>query len=432
MALIVHKYGGTSMGSTERIRNVAKRVAKWARAGHQMVVVPSAMSGETNRLLGLAKELSPDAATPAAMRELDMIAATGEQVSVGLLAIALQAEGLHAVSYAGWQVPITTDTAYTKARIASIDDARVRADLAAGKVVIITGFQGIDADGNVTTLGRGGSDTSAVAVAAAMKAAECLIYTDVDGVYTTDPRIVPEARRLATISFEEMLEMASLGSKVLQIRSVEFAGKYRVPLRVLSSFTPWDIPIDEEAASGTLITFEEDANMEQAVVSGIAFNRDEAKISVLGVPDRPGIAYQILGPVADANIDIDVIIQNVSHDGKTDFSFTVHRNDYARTLDLLKTKVQPVTGAAEVTGDPKICKGRIVGIGMRSHVGVASKMFRTLSEEGINIQMISTSEIKTSVVIDEKYMELAVRALHKAFELERRQLPESALTAIAG
>ncbi len=419
MALIVHKYGGTSMGSTERIRNVAKRVAKWARAGHQMVVVPSAMSGETNRLLGLAKELSPEKSTPELARELDMIAATGEQVSVGLLAIALQAEGMPSVSYAGWQVPITTDTAYTKARISSIDDVRVRSDLAQGKVVIITGFQGVDPDGNVTTLGRGGSDTSAVAVAAALKAAECLIYTDVDGVYTTDPRIVPEARRLRTISFEEMLEMASLGSKVLQIRSVEFAGKYHVPLRVLSSFTPWDIAIDEESRSGTLITFEEDVNMEQALVSGIAFSRDEAKVSLLGVPDRPGIAYQILGPVADANIDIDVIIQNVSHDGKTDFSFTVHRNDYARTLDLLKTQVQPVTGAAQVTGDPKICKVSIVGIGMRSHVGVASKMFRTLSEEGINIQMISTSEIKTSVVIDEKYMELAVRALHKAFELEQ-------------
>ena len=419
MALIVHKYGGTSMGSTERIRNVAKRVAKWAHAGHQMVVVPSAMSGETNRLLGLAKELSPEIATPELQRELDMIASTGEQVSVGLLAIALQAEGMQAVSYAGWQVPISTDMAYTKARIQSIDDQRVRADLAAGKVVIITGFQGVDADGNITTLGRGGSDTSAVAVAAAMKADECLIYTDVDGVYTTDPRIVPEARRLHTISFEEMLEMASLGSKVLQIRSVEFAGKYRVPMRVLSSFTPWDIPIDEEAKSGTLITYEEDEKMEQAVVSGIAFNRDEAKVSLLGVPDRPGIAYQILGPVAEANIDVDVIIQNVSHEGKTDFSFTVHRNDYARTMELLKTVVLPKTGGAEVAGDNKICKVSIVGIGMRSHVGVASKMFAALSEEGINIQMITTSEIKTSVVIDEKYMELAVRALHKAFELDQ-------------
>ena len=407
------------MGSTERIASVAKRVAKWARAGHQLVVVPSAMSGETNRLLGLAKALSPAQSSTALTRELDMIAATGEQVSVGLLSIALQAEGVQAVSYAGWQVPIETDSAFTKARIQRIDDQRVRADLAAGKVVVITGFQGIDPDGHITTLGRGGSDTSAVAVAAAMKADECLIYTDVDGVYTTDPRVVPEARRLHTISFEEMLEMASMGSKVLQIRSVEFAGKYRVPLRVLSSFTPWDIDIDEEARSGTLITFEEDEKMEQAIVSGIAFNRDEAKVTVMGVPDKPGIAYQILGAVAEANIDVDVIIQNVSHDGRTDFSFTVHRNDYSRVMDLLNTQVGPATGAAQVTGDPKICKVSIVGIGMRSHVGIAAKMFRTLSEEGINIQMISTSEIKTSVVIDEKYMELAVRALHKAFDLEQ-------------
>jgi aspartate kinase len=419
MALIVHKYGGTSMGSTERIRLVAKRVAKWARAGHQMLVVPSAMSGETNRLLALAKDVAPAASSGEVMRELDMIAATGEQVSVGLLALALWAEGVPAVSYAGWQVPIQTDSAYTKARIMRIDEQRVRADLAAGKVVVITGFQGVDAQGNVTTLGRGGSDTSAVAVAAALHADECLIYTDVDGVYTTDPRIVAEARRLHTISFEEMLEMASLGSKVLQIRSVEFAGKYRVPLRVLSSFTPWDIDIDDEAASGTLITFEEDEKMEQAIVSGIAFNRDEAKISVLGVPDRPGIAYQILGPVADSNIDVDVIIQNVSHDGRTDFSFTVHRNDYARTIELLKSRVVPQIGAADLVGDTKICKVSIVGIGMRSHVGVASRMFGVLSQEGINIQMISTSEIKTSVVIDEKYMELAVRALHKAFDLEQ-------------
>jgi aspartate kinase len=422
MALIVHKYGGTSMGSTERIRSVAQRVAKWVRAGHQIVVVPSAMSGETNRLLGLARDLMPDsrtAGTAEAMRELDALAATGEQVSVGLLAIALQAQGLQAVSYGGWQVPIRTDSAFTKARITSIDDTRVRADLAAGKVVVIAGFQGIDDGGNVTTLGRGGSDTSAVAVAAAMQADECLIYTDVDGVYTTDPRIVPEARRLATISFEEMLELASQGSKVLQIRSVEFAGKYRVPTRVLSSFTPWDIPLDEEAVSGTLITFEEDEKMEQAVVAGIAFNRDEAKISIIGVPDKPGIAYQLLGPVADANIDVDVIIQNLSHDGRTDFSFTVHRNDYARALDLLKTQVLPAVGAAEVLGDAKICKVSIVGIGMKSHAGVAATMFRTLSEESINIQMITTSEIKTSVVIDEKYMELAVRALHKAFGLEQ-------------
>jgi aspartate kinase len=407
------------MGSTERIRNVAKRVAKWARAGHQMVVVPSAMSGETNRLLGLAKELAPAKPGDAYQRELDMLGSTGEQVSVGLLSIALQAEGLEAVSYAGWQVPVRTNSAFTKARIESIDDKKVRADLAAGKVVVITGFQGVDEGGNITTLGRGGSDTSAVAVAAAMKAAECLIYTDVDGVYTTDPRVVPEARRLHTVSFEEMLEMASMGSKVLQIRSVEFAGKYKVPLRVLSSFTPWDIPIEEEAKSGTLITFEEDEQMEQAVVSGIAFNRDEAKVSILGVPDKPGIAYNILGAVADANIEVDVIIQNISKDGKTDFSFTVHRNDYARTVDLLKTKVMPSLGTERIEGDTRICKVSIVGIGMRSHVGIASKMFRALAEEGINIQMISTSEIKTSVVIDEKYMELAVRALHRAFDLDQ-------------
>ena len=419
MALIVHKYGGTSMGSTDRIRNVAKRVAKWARAGHQMVVVPSAMSGETNRLLGLAKELSPAKPGDAYSRELDMLASTGEQASSALLAIALQSEGMESVSYAGWQVPIRTDSAHTKARIESIDDSKVRADLAAGKVVIVTGFQGVDELGNITTLGRGGSDTSAVAVAAAMKAQECLIYTDVDGVYTTDPRVVPEARRLHTVSFEEMLEMASMGSKVLQIRSVEFAGKYRVPLRVLSSFTDWDIDINEEAQSGTLITFEEDEHMEQAVVSGIAFNRDEAKISVVGVPDKPGIAYQILGAVADANIDVDVIIQNLSKDGKTDFSFTVNRGDYAKTVDILRSKVMPGLGAHDVVGDTKICKVSIVGIGMRSHVGIASKMFRVLSEEGINIQMISTSEIKTSVVIDEKYMELAVRALHKAFDLDQ-------------
>ena len=419
MALIVHKYGGTSMGSTERIRNVAKRVAKWHRAGHQMVVVPSAMSGETNRLLGLAKELAPSKASPSYERELDMLASTGEQASSALLAIALQAEGLESISYAGWQVPIRTNNAYTKARIESIDDARVRADLDAGKVVIVTGFQGMDDEGNITTLGRGGSDTSAVAVAAAMQAQECLIYTDVDGVYTTDPRVVPEARRLKTVSFEEMLEMASLGSKVLQIRSVEFAGKYRVPLRVLSSFTPWDIDIHEEAASGTLITFEEDEHMEQAIVSGIAFNRDEAKIALRGVPDKPGIAYQILGAVAQANVDVDMIIQNISKDGKTDFSFTVNRGDYAKTMDLLRASVIPGLGLDDLEGDTKICKVSIVGIGMRSHVGIASKMFRALSEEGINIQMISTSEIKTSVVIDEKYIELAVRALHKAFDLDQ-------------
>ena len=407
------------MGSPERIRNVAKRVAKWARAGHQIVVVPSAMSGETNRLLGLAGELAPAKATAEYHRELDMLAATGEQASSALLAIALQAEGMPAVSYTGWQVPVRTDSSYTKARIESIDDQRVRADLDAGRVVIVTGFQGIDGDGNITTLGRGGSDTSAVAIAAAMKADECLIYTDVDGVYTTDPRVVPAARRLHTVSFEEMLEMASLGSKVLQIRSVEFAGKYKVPMRVLSSFTPWDIDLAEEAQSGTLITFEEDEKMEKAVVSGIVFNRGEAKISVLGVPDTPGIAYRILGPVADANIEVDVIIQNISKDGKADFSFTVNHSDFNRALDLLRTTVVPELGAKEVVGDPNICKVSIVGIGMRSHVGVASTMFRVLSQEGINIQMISTSEIKTSVIIDEKYLELAVRSLHTAFGLDK-------------
>ena len=415
MALIVHKYGGTSMGSVERIKNVAQRVAKWHAAGHQMVVVPSAMSGETNRLIALAREIQaqPDD------RELDMIASTGEQVSVGLLAMALKAIGVDAVSYAGWQVPIRTNSAHTKARIESIEDSKARADLAAGRVVIITGFQGIDDAGNITTLGRGGSDTSAVAVAAALKADECLIYTDVDGVYTTDPRIVPEARRLAKVTFEEMLEMASLGSKVLQIRSVEFAGKYRVKTRVLSSLTPPDIDLAVEAASGTLITFEEDESMEKAVISGIAFNRDEAKITVLGVPDRPGIAYQILGPVAESNIDVDMIIQNASEAGLTDFSFTVNRNEYKKAMDVLETKVKAGINAAGIVGDPQIAKVSVVGIGMKSHVGIASMMFRTLSEEGVNIQMISTSEIKISVIIADKYMELAVRALHKAFGLEQ-------------
>jgi len=403
------------MGSVERIQNVARRVAKWRAAGHRMVVVPSAMSGETNRLIALAREIQPQPDP----RELDMIASTGEQVSVGLLAMALKAQGTDAVSYTGWQVPVRTDSAYTKARILSIDDARVRADLDAGRVVIVTGFQGIDEFGNVTTLGRGGSDTSAVAIAAALKADECLIYTDVDGVYTTDPRVVPEARRLERITFEEMLEMASLGSKVLQIRSVEFAGKYHVKTRVLSSLTPPEIPLQVEANSGTLITFEEDASMEQAVISGIAFSRDEAKITVMNVPDRPGIAFQILGPIADANIDVDMIIQNQSVGGMTDFSFTVHRNEYQRALDVLEGKVREVIKAGDIVGDPKICKVSAVGIGMRSHVGIASQMFRTLSEEGINIQMISTSEIKISVVIEDKYMELAVRALHKAFGLDQ-------------
>ncbi len=403
------------MGSTERIKNVARRVAKWHDAGHQVVVVPSAMSGETNRLLGLAKEITgqPDP------RELDMLAATGEQASVALLAIALQAIGKQAVSYTGWQVPIVTDNAYTKARIESIDDARVRKDLDAGRIVIITGFQGIDGEGNITTLGRGGSDTSAVAVAAAMKAAECLIYTDVDGVYTTDPRVVSDARRLKSVTFEEMLEMASLGSKVLQIRSVEFAGNYRVPTRVLSSLTDPLTPLDEEARSGTLISFEEDTHMEQATITGIAFNRDEAKITVMGVPDRPGIAYQILGPISDANIEVDMIIQNQSVEGKTDFTFTVPRGEYEKSLKIIDGEVKQHLGASKVAGDAKVSKVSVVGVGMRSHVGIASQMFRTLSEESINIQMISTSEIKISVLIDEKYMELAVRALHKAFGLEQ-------------
>jgi aspartate kinase len=373
------------------------------------------MSGETNRLLGLAKEItsSPDP------RELDMLASTGEQASVALLAIALQAIGKQAVSYTGWQVPVLTDNAYTKARIQSIDDVKVRKDLDAGRIVIITGFQGIDGDGNITTLGRGGSDTSAVAVAAALKAAECLIYTDVDGVYTTDPRVVSEARRLKTVTFEEMLEMASLGSKVLQIRSVEFAGNYQVPTRVLSSLTDPLMPLEEEASSGTLISFEEESHMEQATITGIAFSRDEAKITVMGVPDRPGIAYQILGPVADANIEVDMIIQNQSVDGRADFTFTVPRGDYDKAMKLVDGEIKAKLGAGGIEGDAKVSKVSVVGVGMRSHVGIASQMFHTLSEEGINILMISTSEIKISVLIDEKYTELAVRALHKGFGLEK-------------
>ena len=414
MALIVHKYGGTSVGSVERIRNVARRLEKWHRAGHQLVVVVSAMSGETNRLLALAKEVqgSPDP------RELDVIASTGEQVTIGLLSMALMDRGLKAKSYTGPQVHVLTDSAFTKARIIEIDEKKIRADLAQGTIVVVAGFQGADEHGNLTTLGRGGSDTSAVAMAAALKADECLIYTDVDGVYTTDPRIVPEAQRLKKITFEEMLEMASLGSKVLQIRSVEFAGKYKVPLRVLSSLTDPDFPLEQEASSGTLITFEDDHTMEKAVISGVAFSRDEAKITLTRVPDRPGIAYQILGPIADANIDVDMIVQNISVDGTTDFSFTVHRNEYAKAMDVLNSKVKEHVGAREIVGDQKIAKVSIVGIAMRSHVGIASQMFRTLAEEGINIQMISTSEIKVSVVVEDKYMELAVRALHKAFGLD--------------
>jgi aspartate kinase len=417
MALIVQKFGGTSVGSAERIRNVARRIAKWKRAGHELVVVPSAMAGETNRLLALAGELQ---AQPEP-RELDMVAATGEQVSAGLLAMALIECGVTARSYAGWQVGMLTDSAYTKARILQIDDARIRRDLAAGHVVVVAGFQGVDGAGNVTTLGRGGSDTSAVALAAALQASECQIYTDVDGVYTADPRIVPEARRLHTVTFEEMLEMASAGSKVLQIRSVEFAGKYKVPTRVLSSLTDPMLPVEAEGRAGTLITFEEDPHMamEKAVVSGVAAQRDEAKITVHSVPDKPGIAYAILGPVADANINVDVIVQNVSHDGMTDLSFTVSRGDMPRAMKILKDQVKPHIGCKEVTGDDRMAKISIVGMGMRSHAGIAAQMFRTLAEEGINIQMISTSEIKISVVVDEKYAELAVRVLHKAFELDQ-------------
>ena len=409
MALIVQKYGGTSVGSVERIRNVAKRVARYHREGHQLIVVVSAMSGETNRLLALAKELAPEP-NP---RELDVVAATGEQVTIGLLAIALDATGLKAKSYTGGQIRVLTDSAFTKARILSIDEDRIRTDLAAGIIVVVAGFQGVDGAGNITTLGRGGSDTSGVALAAALKADECQIYTDVDGVYTTDPRIVPEARRLDTVTFEEMLEMASLGSKVLQIRSVEFAGKYNVKLRVLSSFE--DL---ESTSHGTLITFEEDDTMEQAIISGIAFNRDEAKISLMGVEDRPGIAYSIVGPIAAANVDVDMIVQNIGASGHTDFSFTVNRTEYQQALDVLAAERGKSFMAREIIGDKRICKVSVVGIGMRSHVGIASKMFKALADEGINIQMISTSEIKISVVIDEKYLELAVRVLHRAFELD--------------
>ena len=415
MALIVQKYGGTSMGSPERIREVAKRVARFAREGHRLVVVPSAMAGETNRLLALAKEINPEP-TP---RELDVIASTGEQVSIGLLALALHGLGLKAKSYTGWQVPIVTDAAFTKARILGIDDRNMREDLDKGHIVIVAGFQGIDDDENITTLGRGGSDTTGVALAAALKADECQIYTDVDGVYTADPRIVPEARRLDTITFEEMLEAASLGSKVLQIRSVEFAGKYQVKLRVLSSFT--DVNSND---MGTLITFEEQDNMEQAIISNVAHNRDEAKITIIGVPDRPGIAAAILGPIAAANIDVDMIIQNASIESLTDFSFTVHRNEFKRAMEILQSKVKGAIGARDIVGDDRIAKVSLVGIGMRTHAGIASKMFSALAAEGINIQMISTSEIKTSVVVDEKYMELAVRVLHKAFELEKAPVQE--------
>ncbi len=417
MALIVQKFGGTSVGSVERVKNVARRVAKWKAAGHDLVVVPSAMAGETNRLIALAEAIQK----PADARELDVIASTGEQVTIGLLSMALMAIGVKAKSYTGWQVKVLTNSAFTRTRIISIDEEKIRADLRKGYVVVVAGFQGVDGEGNITTLGRGGSDTSAVALAAALKAQECHIFTDVDGIYTTDPRLVPEAKRLHTITFEEMLEMAGAGSKVLQIRSVEFAGKYRVPTRVLSSLTDPDMPVAEEARSGTLITFEEDPHMamEKAAISGVAFNRDEAKITVHDVPDRPGIAYAILGPIADASIDVDVIVQNVGHDGMTDLSFTVHRNDYAKAVKILKNQVQPHIKCRDVSGDERIAKVSIVGMGMRSHAGIAAQMFRTLAEEGINIQMISTSEIKITVVIEEKYTELAVRVLHKAFELDQ-------------
>lgn len=393
------------MGSTERIGAVADKVIKWRDQGNDLVVVVSAMSGETNRLLELATAIS---ARPVP-RELDVLLSTGEQVTIALLSMALQERGCAARSYTGSQVHIRTDSAHNKARIREIDDQRIHADLAKGRVVVVAGFQGVDEEGNITTLGRGGSDTTAVALAAALKADECQIYTDVDGVYTTDPRVVPEARRLTRITFEEMLEMASLGSKVLQIRSVSFAGRYNVPLRVLSSF---------EEGEGTLITYE-DEEMEQALISGIAFNRDEAKLTVVGVPDTPGVAHQLLGPVADANIEVDMIVQNVAPDGATtDFTFTVHRNDYARALEILQ-RIASELGARQVSGDDRIVKVSLVGVGMRSHAGIASTMFGTLAREGVNIRMISTSEIKISVVVDEKYLELAVRSLHEAFELDQ-------------
>jgi len=405
MALIVQKYGGTSVGSTERILAVAAKVADWRKRGNDIVVVVSAMSGETNRLLELAGEIS-ERPVP---RELDVLLATGEQVTIALLSMALEVLDCPARSYTGTQVQILTDNAHNKARIREIDDRHIRADLAAGKVVVVAGFQGVDKEGNITTLGRGGSDTTAVALAAALHADECQIYTDVDGVYTTDPRMVPEARRLVRITFEEMLEMASLGSKVLQIRSVSFAGRYNVPLRVLSSF---------KEGEGTLITYE-DEKMEQVLISGIAFSRDEAKLTILGVPDKPGVAYSLLGPVADANIEVDMIVQNVAPDGATtDFTFTVHRNDYKRAMEILQATAKEM-GAREVSGDERIVKVSLVGVGMRSHAGIASTMFGALAKEGVNIRMISTSEIKISVVIDEKYLELAVRTLHEAFKLEQ-------------
>ncbi len=405
MGLIVQKYGGTSVGSPERIAAVADRVIDYRRRGHDVIVVLSAMSGETDRLIRLAKSMSskPDP------RELDVLLATGEQVTIALLCMALHERGCPARSYTGQQVHIRTDSAFNKARIQEIEGVRIRKDLMDGKVVVVAGFQGVDEQGNITTLGRGGSDTTAVGLAVALQADECQIYTDVDGVYTTDPRVVPEARRLERVTFEEMLEMASLGSKVLQIRAVEFAGKYNVPLRVLSSF---------QEGEGTLITYE-DAKMENPLISGIAFSRDEAKITVLGVPDQPGVAHRVLGPVADADIEVDMIVQNISPAGDTtDFTFTVHRNDYDRAMAIIRTGAKEF-GAREVLGDDKIVKISLVGVGMRSHAGIASTMFRALAEEGINIRMISTSEIKISVVVDEKYLELGVRTLHDAFQLDK-------------
>ena len=404
MSLLVQKFGGTSVGSVERIEKVAEKVVRSRREGHDIVVVVSAMSGETNRLIGLAKEISPQPNE----REYDVLVSTGEQVTIALLCMALSKRGCAAKSYLGSQVRILTDSAHTKARIRSIDSDPIRADLEAGRVVVVAGFQGVDAQGNVTTLGRGGSDTSAVALAAALKADECQIFTDVDGVYTTDPRVVPEARRLDKVTFEEILEMASLGSKVLQIRSVEFAGKYNVPLRVLSSF---------EEGAGTLITYDEDFSLEQPVISGIAFNRDEAQLTIAGVPDMPGVAFKILGPISDANIEVDMIVQNVGND-VTDFTFTVHRNDYQRGMEILQSIADELK-ADKVAGDDKTVKISIVGVGMRSHAGIASKMFEALASEGINIKMISTSEIKISVLVEERYLELGVRALHAAFELDK-------------
>ncbi|PKM21764.1 MAG: aspartate kinase [Gammaproteobacteria bacterium HGW-Gammaproteobacteria-14] len=405
MALIVQKYGGTSVGTVERIQAVAEKISRFLKDGHQVVVVVSAMSGETNRLIGMATQIH-DEPTP---REMDVLVSTGEQVTIALLSMALHKLGIGARSFTGGQVPIRTDSAHMKARIEHIDEQSMRADLNAGRVVVVAGFQGIDPEGNITTLGRGGSDTTAVALAAALKADECQIYTDVDGVYTTDPRVVDSARRLDRITFEEMLEMASQGSKVLQIRSVEFAGKYNVPLRVLHSF---------QEGPGTLITVDEEVDMEKPVISGIAFTRDEAKLTLRGVPDTPGIAYKILGPVGEANIEIDMIVQNVGADGATDFTFTVHRNDMAKARKILE-QVAADLGARDVLADDKIAKVALVGVGMRSHAGVASRMFQSLASEGVNIEMISTSEIKISVVIAEKYLELAVRALHSAFELDK-------------